>query len=70
MKPQDARGILPLDTYTVVAYTYTISEWKHILDLRFHDSTGKAHPNAKEVAYWIHRIITERMKVYNKDFEI
>ena len=70
MKPQDARGILPLDTYTVVAYTYTISEWQHILDLRFHDSTGKAHPNAKEVAYWIHRIITERMKVYNKDFEI
>ena len=44
MKPQDARGILPLDTYTVVAYTYTITEWQHILDLRFRETTGKAHP--------------------------
>lgn len=70
MKPQDARGILPLDTYTVVAYTYTLKEWKHILDLRFHDSTGKAHPNAKEIGYLIHRIITERMIEYDKDFEI
>lgn len=65
MKPQDARGILPLDTYTVVAYTYTISEWQHILDLRFRESTGKAHPNAKEVAFEINRIISERMEAFN-----
>lgn len=69
MMPQDARGILPLDTYTVVAYTYTITEWQHILDLRFRETTGKAHPNAKEIGYLIHRIITERMKVYDKDFD-
>ena len=69
MKPQDARGILPLDTYTVVAYTYTITEWQHILALRFRETTGKAHPNAKEIGYLIHRIITERMKVYDKDFD-
>lgn len=66
MKPQDARGILPLDTYTVVAYTYTISEWQHILDLRFRETTGKAHPNAKEVAFEINRIISERMEVLEK----
>lgn len=65
MKPQDARGILPLDTYTVVAYTYTITEWQHILDLRFRETTGKAHPNAKEVAFEINRIITERMEALN-----
>ena len=65
MKPQDARGILPLDTYTVVAYTYTISEWQHILDLRFRETTGKAHPNAKEVAFEINRIIDERMEAFN-----
>ena len=34
LKPQDARGVLPLDTYTVVAYTYTLADWSHILDLR------------------------------------
>ncbi len=70
LKPQDARGVLPLDTYTKVAYTYSILEWKHILDLRFHESTGKAHPNAKEIGYWIHRIITGRMKEYDPKFEI
>lgn len=61
MKPQDARGILPLDTYTVVAYTYTITEWQHILDLRFRETTGKAHPNAQEIGFEINRIITERL---------
>lgn len=64
MKPQDARGILPLDTYTVVAYTYTITEWQHILDLRFRETTGKAHPNAREIGFEINRIITERMEMF------
>lgn len=64
MKPQDARGILPLDTYTVVAYTYTITEWQHILDLRLIETTGKAHPNAKEVAFEINRIIDERFEKF------
>lgn len=70
LKPQDARGILPLDTYTVVAYTYSLAEWSHILDLRLHEVTGKAHPNAKKVAAEIHRIITERMTQIYPDFEI
>ena len=65
MKPQDARGILPLDTYTVVAYTYTITEWQHILDLRFRETTGKAHPNAREIGFEINRIISERMDKFN-----
>lgn len=42
---QDARGILPLDTTTVVIYTYSYKEWQAILDLRLRDKTGKAHPN-------------------------
>ena len=69
LKPQDARGILPLDTYTVVAYTYNLSEWKHILDLRFRETTGKAHPNAKEVGFWIHHLIITRMRVIDPSFE-
>ena len=70
LKPQDARGILPLDTYTVVAYTYTLSEWSHILDLRYHDMTGKAHPNAKIVCGKIRNIIIDRMSQYCKEFDI
>lgn len=53
MNRQDARGVLPLDTATVCAYTYFIDEWKHILDLRYHGVTGKPHPNAKIVASMI-----------------
>lgn len=47
---QDARGILPLDTATKCVYTYSIEEWRHIIDLRYYGTTGKPHPNAKIIA--------------------
>lgn len=47
---QDARGVLPIDTATICAYTYSINEWRHILDLRYYGTTGKPHPNAKIIA--------------------
>ena len=50
MKPEDARGVLPLDTATVCVYTYSIKEWSHIIDLRYYGKTGKPHPNAKIIA--------------------
>ena len=50
MLPQDARGVLPLDTATVCVYTYSISEWRHIIDLRYYGTTGAAHPNAVIIA--------------------
>lgn len=70
LNPQDARGVLPLDTYTVVAYTYTLAEWSHILDLRYHETTGKAHPNAKIIGEKIRNIIIERMSKYCAEFDI
>ena len=70
LKPQDARGVLPLDTYTVVAYTYTLAEWSHILDLRYHEMTGKAHPNTKIIGEKIRNIIIERMSKYCAEFDI
>ena len=50
MLPEDARGVLPIDTATVCAYTYTINEWRHIIDLRYYGTTGAAHPNAVIIA--------------------
>ena len=47
---QDARGVLPLDTATRCIYTYSINEWRHIIDLRYYGTTGKPHPNAKIIA--------------------
>ena len=70
LKPQDARGVLPLDTYTVVAYTYTLSEWSHIIDLRYHGKTGIPHPNAKIIGEKIRNIIIERMSKYCAEFDI
>ena len=70
LKPQDARGVLPIDTYTVVAYTYSIAEWKNIIDLRYHGKTGKPHPNAHMIASTVREIIMDRMKLYIDDFEI
>lgn len=57
MPPQDARGELPIDTATKVAYTYRIEEWKHILDLRYYGKTGKPHPNAKITANQIRELL-------------
>ena len=70
LKPQDSRGVLPIDTYTVVAYTYSIAEWKNIIDLRYHGKTGKPHPNAHMIASKVRDIILDRMKLYIDDFEI
>ena len=50
MLPQDARGVLSLDTATICIYTYTIAEWRHIIDLRYYGTTGAPHPNAKIIA--------------------
>lgn len=51
---QDARGVLPLDTMTRCIYTYSVKEWKQILNLRYFEKTGKAHPNAKIIATMIY----------------
>ena len=47
---EDARGVLPLDTRTVVIYTYTIKDWIRILANRYYGATGRPHPNAKVLA--------------------
>lgn len=50
MHRQDARGVLPIDTATKCAYTYSIDEWRAIIDLRYYGITGKPHPNAAIIA--------------------
>lgn len=70
MKPEDARGILPLDTATKVIYTYSIREWQHILDLRYYGTTGKPHPNAKLIAGKIRDEINKFAKEHNIDYQV
>lgn len=47
---QDARYFLPIGVETKVAYTYSLKEWEYIINVRLWDYTGKAHPDAKQVA--------------------
>lgn len=59
LPPEIARRVLPLDTATKVAYTYTLKEWMHILDLRYFEKTGKAAPDAKNIAGMIYNKFIE-----------
>lgn len=59
MHCQDARGVLPLDTATRCVYTYSINEWRHIIDLRYYGTTGKPHPNARLIAGMIRNNLIE-----------
>lgn len=55
MPREDARGVLPIDTATICAYTYSIGEWRHIIDMRYYGTTGKPHSNAKLIAGMIRK---------------
>lgn len=70
MKPEDARGVLPLDTATKVIYTYSIKEWQHILDLRLYDKTGKAHPNCHVIMEMVKDQINNFAKEHNIDYQV
>lgn len=62
-KPQQARESLPLSTATEVVYTAFEEDWSHFFDLRYRETTGAAHPNAKQVAIMAHDLILKELKV-------
>lgn len=70
MKPENARGVLPLDTATKVIYTYSVQEWQHILDLRLYDKTGKAHPNCHVVMQMVKDKINSFANEHNIDYQV
>ena len=43
--PQQARDILPNATKTELIMTGFSSDWKHVMDLRLFEKTGKVHPD-------------------------
>lgn len=59
MNRQDARGVLPLDTATRCIYTYSVREWRHIIDLRYYGTTGTPHPNCIIIADMIRNNLME-----------
>lgn len=59
IRRQDARGKLPLDTATRCVYTYSLKEWRAIIDLRYYGTTGTPHPNARLIAGMIRNNLME-----------
>ena len=47
--PEQARSILPNSLMTEIVVTATEAEWQHIINLREHGTTGRPHPQMKEV---------------------
>ncbi len=62
---QDARGVLPIDTATKCAYTYSINEWRNIINLRYYGITGKPHPNCVIIA----KAIKEQLEELGYNFK-
>ena len=58
--PQEARSVLPNSLKTEIIVTYNLREWRHFLRLR---TAAGAHPQMKEVAFEIHRILKEAVPV-------
>lgn len=48
-KPDDARRVLPVSTKSELWVTATEEEWQHIINLRYHGTTGRPHPDMKKV---------------------
>ena len=48
--PQEARAVLPTSLKTEICMTANLREWRHFFNLRAAGTTGKPHPQMKEVA--------------------
>lgn len=56
---QQAREILPLNTKTQVVHTAFVDDWKHWIDLRSNEVSGKVHPCIKELADKLVKLINK-----------
>lgn len=59
VKPEIARGVLPNDCKTEIVVTATETEWQHIINLRYHGTTGTPHPQMKKLIELIYPKIVE-----------
>jgi thymidylate synthase (FAD) len=56
---QQAREILPLNTKTQVVHTAFVDDWKHWIDLRSNEVSGKVHPCTKELGDKLVKLINK-----------
>ena len=58
-RAEEARSILPNSLKTEVVVTATEAEWQHIINLRYHGTTGRPHPQMLEVMEMAYPILVE-----------
>ena len=66
-KPEEARAVLPNSLKTEVVMTANIREWRHFFKLRAAESTGKVHPQMKELTVPLLRELQCRIPVVFED---
>lgn len=62
LKAQDAREVLPLALKSQLIMTGFESDWNDFLDKRLKETTGKVHPDMKELAEQIGKLIPNYMQ--------
>lgn len=60
IQPQIARGVLPQDLKAELVVTATEEEWQHIINLRYHGTTGAPHPQIKELMGSAYLVLIEK----------
>jgi thymidylate synthase (FAD) len=66
LKPEEARGVLPLATKCDMMMTGFVSDWEHFFSLRALGTTGKPHPQAKELAGPLMQEFINKNILYNE----
>lgn len=67
--PQEARSILPNSLKTEVVMTANLREWRHFFNLRAVGTTGKPHPQMREVAVPLLYEVADKIPVIFDDIK-
>jgi len=63
-KPEEARSILPNSLKTEIVVSMNLRSWRHFFELR---TSGRAHPQIREIAVPLLRELAEKMPVFFND---
>ncbi len=66
-RPEQARSILPNSLKTEIFMTCNLREWRHFLKLR---TAPRAHPQMREIAIKIYKILNEKLPIFFSDIEV
>lgn len=69
-RPEEARSVLPTSLKTEIVVTMNLREWRHFFNLRAVGTTGKPHPQIKEVSEKLLAEIKTKLPVFFDDIEV